>query len=68
MQEHYHLADGVSDDEASLVFNNASYKVIKDTFKHAYYIYVATYYTQVNLLLFCTHVLKLLFLYFDMQM
>jgi hypothetical protein len=67
MQEYYRLTDGVSEDEASLVFNNAARKVIKDAFKHAQCIYVATYYTHVNLLLFCTHVLKLLFFYIDMQ-
>jgi hypothetical protein len=55
------LAKGVSDDEASLVFNNVACKVIKDAFKHARCISIATYYTQVNLLLFCRHVLKLLF-------
>jgi hypothetical protein len=35
------LADGVSEDEANLVFNNAAHKEIKD----AYYISVASYYT-----------------------
>jgi hypothetical protein len=54
MQEHYRLADGVSEDEANLVFNNAAQKVIKDAFKHADCISVASYYTQVNLLHFCT--------------
>jgi hypothetical protein len=54
MHEHYHLANGVSEDEANLVFNNATCKVIKDAFKHARCISVATYYTQVNLLLFYT--------------
>jgi hypothetical protein len=61
MQEYYHLAEGVSEDEANLIFNNDARKVIKDTFKHACYISVASYYTQVNLLLFCTYVLKLLY-------
>jgi hypothetical protein len=60
MQEHYRLADSVSEDEANLVFNNATYKVIKDAFKHAYCISVASYYTQMNLLPFCTQVLNLL--------
>jgi hypothetical protein len=60
MQEHYRLADGVSEEKASLVFNNVAHKVIEDAFKHAHYISVATYYTQVNLLLFCMQVLKLL--------
>jgi hypothetical protein len=68
MQEHYRFADGVSEDEANLIFNNATRKVIKDVFKHARCISVASYYTQVNLLPFCTHVLNLLIFYFDMQM
>jgi hypothetical protein len=54
MQEHYCLVDGVSEDEANLVFNNATSKVIKDVFKHNPCISVASYYMQVNLLLFCT--------------
>jgi hypothetical protein len=68
MQEHYRLADGVSEEEANLIFNNAALKLIKDAFKHANCISVASYYTQVNLLLFCTQVLKLLIFYYDMQM
>jgi magnesium-transporting ATPase (P-type) len=52
MQEHYRLANGVSKDEANLVFHNAARKVIKDTFKHTRCIYVASYYMQVNLLPF----------------
>jgi hypothetical protein len=67
MKEYYRLADGISEDEANLIFNNATQKVIKDAFKHARCISVASYYTQVNLLLFCTQVLKLLIFYFDMQ-
>jgi hypothetical protein len=54
MQKHYRLADNVSEDEANLVFNNVARKVIKDVFKHARCIFVASYYTQVNLLPFCT--------------
>jgi hypothetical protein len=61
MQEHYRLADGVSEVEANLIFNNAACNVITDAFKHVHCISIATYYTQLNLLLFCTHVLKLLF-------
>jgi magnesium-transporting ATPase (P-type) len=68
MQKYYRLVNGVSEDKASLVFNNAALKVIKDAFKHARCIYVASYYTQVNLLSFCTLVLKLLIFYFDTQM
>jgi hypothetical protein len=58
MQEHFHLADRVNKAEASLVFNNVAWRVIKGAFMHARCISVATYYTQVNLLLFCTQVLK----------
>jgi hypothetical protein len=67
MQEHYRLSVGVCEAKASLVFNNVPHKVIKDASKHALSRFVASYYTQVNLFLFCTHVLKLFF-YFDMQM
>jgi hypothetical protein len=67
MHEYYRLVDGVSEDEASLIFNNATRKVIKDAFNHARCIFVATYYTQVNLLPFCMQLLKLFF-YFDIQM
>jgi hypothetical protein len=45
MHEHYRLADDVSEDEANLVFSNAAHKVIKDAFKHARWISVASYYT-----------------------
>jgi hypothetical protein len=58
MQEHYCLAEGVSEDKASIVFNNAACKVIKDTFKHVRCISVASYYTQVNVLLFCMQGLR----------
>jgi hypothetical protein len=60
MQEHYRLANGISEDEANLVFNNVAWKVIKDVFKHVRCISVASYYTHVILLPFCTQVLKLL--------
>jgi hypothetical protein len=60
MQKYYRLTDGVTKDEANLVFNNTAWKVIKDAFKHTHCISVASYYTHVNLLLFCTQVLKLL--------
>jgi hypothetical protein len=45
MQEHYRLAHSVSEDEANLVFKNTARKVIKDAFKHACCIYVASYST-----------------------
>jgi hypothetical protein len=51
------LVDGISEDEANLIFNNATQKVIRDAFKHARCISVATFYMQVNLLPFCTQVL-----------
>jgi hypothetical protein len=67
MQEHYCLVDEVSEDEVNLAFNNVAHKVITDALKHARCISVASY-TQVNLFLFCTQVLKLLIFYFHMQM
>jgi hypothetical protein len=45
------LADSINEDEANLVFSNATWKLIKDTFEHARCISIASYYTQVNLLL-----------------
>jgi hypothetical protein len=45
LQEHYRLVDNVSEDEANLIFKNAAWKVIKDAFKHACCIYVASYNT-----------------------
>jgi hypothetical protein len=45
MQEHYRLADGVSEEEANLVFNNVARKVIKDAIKHVRCTSVASYYT-----------------------
>jgi hypothetical protein len=53
MHEHYRLAEGVSEDEAGLVFNNVACKVIKDAFKHVHCISITSYYTHVKLLLFC---------------
>jgi hypothetical protein len=50
IQEYYRLADGIREDEANLVFNNAAQKVIKDAFKHARCLSIASYYTQVNLI------------------
>jgi hypothetical protein len=49
-QEYYHLANGISMDDTNLIFNNAAQKVIKEAFKHAHFISIASYYTQVNLL------------------
>jgi hypothetical protein len=45
MQQHYRFADAVSEDEASLIFYNAKHNVIKDAFKYACCISVASYYT-----------------------
>ena len=59
------MANKFSKEEANLVFNNATQKLIKDAFKHTCCISVASYYTQVSLHLWCTHVLKLLIFYFD---
>jgi hypothetical protein len=42
MWEHFCLADGVSEVEASLVFNNVAWKVVKDALKPARFISVAT--------------------------
>jgi hypothetical protein len=47
MQELFRLADGVSETEASSIFKNVAWKVIKDTFKYVRCISVATYYTYV---------------------
>jgi hypothetical protein len=68
MKEHYRLADSIGEDEANLIFNNATQKLIKDAFKHVCCISIASYYTHVNLLPFCMQVLKLLIFYFDMEM
>jgi hypothetical protein len=45
MQKHFCLANGVSEGEASFVFNNVAQKAVKDAFKHTHYIYVVTNYT-----------------------
>jgi hypothetical protein len=58
MHEHFYLAHGVNEAKASLVFNNVARKVIKDAFKHTRCISIATYYTQMNLILFYMYVLK----------
>jgi hypothetical protein len=58
MQEYFRLAEGVSEDKVILVFNNVAQKVIKDASKHARCTSVTTYYSQVNLLLFCMRLLK----------
>jgi hypothetical protein len=45
MQEHYRLADSISEAEANLIFKNVVQKLIKDAFKDAYCISIASYYT-----------------------
>jgi hypothetical protein len=47
MQEHFCLVDRVIEAEASSVFNNAAWKVIKDAFKHTHLVFMAVYYAQV---------------------
>jgi hypothetical protein len=47
MQEHFRLVDGVSEVEANTVLNNATWKVIKGTFKHTYLVSIIVYYKQV---------------------
>jgi hypothetical protein len=47
MQEHFCLADGVSEAEASSMFNKDTWKVIKDAFKDVCWISIAIYYTHV---------------------
>jgi hypothetical protein len=47
MQEHFHLAEGISEDMANIVFNKAMCKVIKDAVKHAHLVSIFVFYTQV---------------------
>jgi hypothetical protein len=47
MQEHFHLAEGVSFDAANIVFDKVAQKVIKDVVKHACLVSTALYYTKV---------------------
>jgi hypothetical protein len=44
VQELYRLPEGVSEDDASVVFNNSARKVIKDAIKHARYQSITYYY------------------------
>jgi hypothetical protein len=44
MQDHFRLADGVSEAKASIMFNNATCKVIKDAIKDYCCISIVTYY------------------------
>jgi hypothetical protein len=47
MQEHFRLAEGVSEDVAINVFNKAARKVIKDAVKHTRLVSISVFYTQV---------------------
>jgi hypothetical protein len=47
MQEHFHLAEGVSIKAANIFFNKAVRKVIKEVVKHARLVSTALYYTKV---------------------
>jgi hypothetical protein len=47
MQEHFSLAEGVSEDVANIVFNKVVHKVIKDVVKHARLVSISMFYTQV---------------------
>jgi hypothetical protein len=41
------LAEGISEDVASIVFNEAARKVIKDAVKHALLVPISVFYTKV---------------------
>jgi hypothetical protein len=47
MHEHFRLAEGVSLESASIVFNKAAQKVIKDVVKHAHLVSTTLYYSHV---------------------
>jgi hypothetical protein len=36
MREHFSMEETATEEEASFMFNNATHKVIKDSFKHAH--------------------------------
>jgi hypothetical protein len=42
------LVDGVSDVEASTVFNNTTWKVINDGFKYVFLVSIDVYYTPTS--------------------
>jgi hypothetical protein len=46
-QEHFRLAEGVSEDVANIVFNKAALKVIKDAIKHTRLVSISVFYTLV---------------------
>jgi hypothetical protein len=46
-QEHFHLAEGVSEEMANIVLDKVARKVIKDTIKHACFVSTTLYYSQV---------------------
>jgi hypothetical protein len=43
MEEHFHLVEGVSKVQASTMFNNATWKVIKDSIKHTRMVSIVVY-------------------------
>jgi hypothetical protein len=44
-QEHFCLAEDISIDTANIVFDKATWKVIKDTIKHTFLVSTALYYS-----------------------
>jgi hypothetical protein len=46
VQELYRLPEGVSEDDASVVFNNSAQKLIKDAIKHSRYQSITYYYRR----------------------
>jgi hypothetical protein len=44
---HYRLAEGISLEEANIVFDKAVQKVINDTVKHARLVFTTLYYSEV---------------------
>jgi hypothetical protein len=46
-QEHFRLAEGVSEDVVIIVFNKVAHKVIKDAVKHARLVSISVFYMQV---------------------
>jgi hypothetical protein len=47
MQEHFRLAEGISEDVANIVFNKDARKVIKDAIKHAHLVSISVFHMQV---------------------
>jgi hypothetical protein len=47
MQEHFRLVKDVSIEMANIVFDKATWKVIKDAVKHVHLVSTSLYYSQV---------------------